>query len=189
MVDNFIGSQAYLAAARVGHFCVEELGEEDDRGFRRPTGRVLYTMARRPSHSEPMPTLAFRQEIVCVGSDPKTGESINVPRIVWEAAPIDLTADEAMKLNRPKEHGDGRKARAAPVREFLRDTLANGPVLRETVLERGTTEGFTEQQLRRAREAVGVVAYRQSGVEFGARRTFWCLRGHAPADADLTDGD
>src|SRR5262249_18606472 len=115
--------------------------------------------------------------------------SINVPRIVWEAEPIDLTADEAMKLNRPREHGDGRRARAAPVREFLRDTLANGPMLRETVLGRGTAEGFTERQLRHAREAIDIVAYRQRDVEFGARCTLWCLREHAPADAELDDSD
>ena len=187
VVDNFIGSQAYLAAARVGHYCIEELSDEDDRGFRRPTGRVFFTHARRPSHSKTMPTLAFRQEIVCVGTDPKTLEVINVPRIVWDATPIDLTADEALEVNRPK-HGDGRKARAAPVREFLRDTLASGPVSRETILERGATEGFSKGQLKRAREAIGAIAYRQIKDQFGSP-TLWCLREHTPTDVDTVDDD
>jgi hypothetical protein len=186
VVDNFIGSQAFIATARVGHYCIEELGEEDERGFRRPTGRVLYAHARRPSHSALMPTLVFRQEIICVGRDPGTGAEIRVPRLAWEQAPVDLTADEALAQNKPK-HGDGRKARAAPVREFLRDTLAAGPMLRETVIERGEIEGFGDQQLRRAREAIGAVAYRQHKNQFGSP-TYWCLPEHAPANVDITDG-
>jgi hypothetical protein len=42
-LDSFIGSQAFIATARVGKYLVEELGEADGHGFRRPTGRVLFT--------------------------------------------------------------------------------------------------------------------------------------------------
>jgi hypothetical protein len=183
VVDNFIGSQAYLAAARVGHYCIEELGEEDDRGFRRPTGRVLYTHARRPSHSELMPTLTFWRELVCVGTDPKTFESIDIPRIVWDADPIDLTADEALAANRYK-HGDGRKERAAPVREFLREMLKAGPVLQRLIIERGEEQGFSPDQLRRAKKAIGAIVFKQRGKD---QPWLWAMPEDVPAEAETDD--
>jgi hypothetical protein len=183
VLDSFIGSQAFIAASRVAHFCVEELGEEDERGFRRPTGRVFYTTPKT-SHSNPVPTLVFRREAILVGTDPTTEEPIIAPRIVWEG-PVDLTADEAMESNSPTKR-DGRKAKAAPVREFLRDILANGPMLREIAIEGGIAEGFSPDQLRRAREAIGAISYRQRG---GGRDSpyMWCLPQHAPADAEAGD--
>jgi hypothetical protein len=41
-LDHFMGSQAFIAAARMGHLCVDEI-EQDASGNRRPTGRMLYT--------------------------------------------------------------------------------------------------------------------------------------------------
>ena len=74
-----------------------------------------------------------------------------MPRIVWEPGTIDVTADEVLATHRAKA-GDGRKAKAAPIREFLRDILANGPVLQKIVVERGAAHGFSLNQLKRARE-------------------------------------
>jgi hypothetical protein len=183
VLDSFIGSQAFIAAARVAHFCVEELGEEDESGYRRPTGRVFYTVPKY-SHSEPVPTLIYRKEVVQVGTITATGEPITAPRIVWEGS-IALSADEAVDANKPATR-DGRKARAAPVREFLRDVLANGPMLRETVIERGIAEGFSPDQLQRARSAIGAISYRQRGS--GRNSPYmWCLFQHAPADAEVDD--
>jgi hypothetical protein len=185
VLDSFIGSQAFIAAARCAHYCVEELGEEDDRGFRRPTGRVLYTVPKF-SHSTPVPTLVFRKEAVKVGDDPVTGEAIIAPRIVWEGV-VDLTASEAVEANKPASR-DGRKARAAPVREFLRDILASGPVERKTVIERGAEEGFSKEQLKRARLAINGVAYKRRGEDRNAP-WMWCLQKDVPVDADTAVED
>ena len=81
-IDSFIGSQAFVAASRIAHYCIGELGEEDDRGRRRPTGRVLFASVRG-SHSAPMPTLAYHIETVRIGWDAKRGRDIIVPRIIW----------------------------------------------------------------------------------------------------------
>jgi hypothetical protein len=40
-IDHFIGSQAFIAAARVGHMAIEEV-DEDEHGHRNPTGRSLF---------------------------------------------------------------------------------------------------------------------------------------------------
>jgi putative DNA primase/helicase len=179
VLDNFIGSQAFIAAARVGHYCVEELGEEDDRGFRRPTGRVLYTVPKS-SHSAPVPTLVFRKEVVWVGTDPNTGVAIEAPRLVWEGS-VDLTAEEAVAANKPAGH-DGRKARAVPVREFVRDVLAAGPVLQKIVVERGAEKGFSLDQLRRALKAVNGEAQRRES-EGQNSPWYWVLSGQTFADS------
>jgi hypothetical protein len=58
---------------------------------------------------------------------------------------------------------DGRKARAAPAREFLRTLLAVGPVEQRIVVERGAEQGFSLPQLRRARENIGATTYKERG--------------------------
>jgi hypothetical protein len=40
-IDHFIGSQAFIAAGRIGHLCIEELDEDG-----KPTGRVLFAHAK-----------------------------------------------------------------------------------------------------------------------------------------------
>src|SRR5262249_4150268 len=157
------------------------LGEEDDRGFRRPTGRIFFTVPKF-SHSAPVPTPIFRKMVVQVGSDPDTGEPITAPRIIWEG-PTDLTAEAGLTGNRPTPR-DGRKARAAPVREFLRDILAAGPVELKTVIERGAEEGFSRDQLKRARLAIDGIAYKLRGGDLNAP-WMWCLRKDVPPNADI----
>jgi putative DNA primase/helicase len=180
-VDNYIGSQAFIAAARVGHYCIEELGPEDDHGFRRPTGRLLFATTK-PSHSarSQVPTLAFRIEEKLIGWDPKQECEIKAPRIAWEPEPLDITADEAIAANKIAL-GDGRKARAAPVREFVRDILTAGPVLRNVVVERGAEKGFSLSQLRRALKRIGE-PFKQPDEGFDSP-WMWGLLEDIPANA------
>jgi hypothetical protein len=44
-IDHFIGSQAFIAAGRIGHACFEEMDEDGD-GEKRSTGRILFTNAK-----------------------------------------------------------------------------------------------------------------------------------------------
>jgi hypothetical protein len=176
-IDSFIGSQAFIATARAGKSLVEELGEPDDRGFRRPTGRILFTTPKTSDGPKP-PTLAFRQEDIAIGYTPGTDRLIRTRRIVWDREPLDLTADEARLANMPTPGGDGRKARAAPVREFLRELLKAGPVLRKTAVERGAEQGFSLDQLRRALKAIKGQSFRQD------KEQFWALAEHVPAGAE-----
>jgi hypothetical protein len=185
-LDSFIGSQAFIAAARVGHYCIAELGEEDERGFRRPIGRVLFTTPKA-SHSVQPQTLAFRREVVRVGYDSEVGEWIEVPHVVWDPASVDITADEAIAGNK-SGLGDRRKARTAPVREFLRDILAAGPVLYKTVVERGAAKGFTVDQLKRARQAIGAAAFKRRGENL-LSPWLWSLLEHVPRTPKSTIPD
>jgi DNA polymerase len=184
-LDSFIGSQAFIAAARVGHYCVAEQGEEDNHGRRRPTGRVLFTTPKF-SHSRPMPTLAYRIEEVRIGWDPKRARDIMVPRIVWDPEPVDVTADEAIVANRER-HGDGRKARSASVKEFLRDILiaAGVPVPRNIIHERGALKNYSADQLWRARKAIGAVSFKPRGKPNSP--WFWTMPEHMPSDTEMEE--
>jgi AAA domain len=57
-IDHFIGSQAFIAAARIGHLAIEEV-EEDENGHRSPTGRSLFTNPKN-NLSRKKSTLAYR---------------------------------------------------------------------------------------------------------------------------------
>jgi hypothetical protein len=61
-IDWFIGSQGFIAAARIGHVCVAEMDEDED-GDKIETGRVLFANVKN-NPSERMPTLAFRRASV-----------------------------------------------------------------------------------------------------------------------------
>jgi putative DNA primase/helicase len=43
-IDHFIASHAFIAAARVGHACFEELELNEATGEKTPTGRYLFTL-------------------------------------------------------------------------------------------------------------------------------------------------
>jgi putative DNA primase/helicase len=60
-IDQFIGSQAFIAACRIGHVAVEEVVDGEK------TGRVLFTNPKNNANVR-MPTLAYR--IAEVGSPP-----------------------------------------------------------------------------------------------------------------------
>jgi hypothetical protein len=88
-IDHFIGSQAFIAAARIGHVCTEEI-EEDEDGNREPTGRTLFTNPKNNPHKM-MPTLAYTIGELVVGQDPQTAETIAAPRVIWDDEAVDIS--------------------------------------------------------------------------------------------------
>jgi AAA domain len=76
-IDHYIGSQAFIAAARIGHLCVDEM-DENDNGRREPTGRMLFANPKNNPHQK-MPTLAYRITQAVGGVDPRTGSDIVTP--------------------------------------------------------------------------------------------------------------
>jgi putative DNA primase/helicase len=176
-INHYIGSQAFVAAARIGHLCVEELEEEeDDEGKVKkvPTGRILFANAKNNA-SRKMPTLAYRVVgDICIGQDPKTGNNITAARVVWEADPVDVSADEAVAAA-AGGGGNGNKEQGPSARVFLEAILANGPMPVKRVEEHATTQGISERQLRRAREKLDVWT-KKDGFGPGSQQ-LWGLPG------------
>src|SRR5687768_7818037 len=58
---------------------------------------------------------------------------------------------------------------------WLRQLLENGPVRSNVVLKHGAREGFSTDQLRRARIAIGAKFYKVHHAERGRGKWFWEL--------------
>jgi hypothetical protein len=153
-IDHFIGSQAFIAAGRIGHVCAEEMREDEATEEMVPTGRVLFA---HPKHnpSGKMPTLAYRQGVITTGRDEQTGELIEAPYVVWDAETVNISPDDAVGMRDKKKESTQSK-----VQEFLKVILNSGnPVLQSYIAEEGKQRhGFTDKQLRTAKEKLGIVS-------------------------------
>jgi DNA polymerase bacteriophage-type len=166
-IDQFIGSQAFIAAARIGHMTVEEVDEDED-GNRVPTGRSLFTNAKN-NVSRKMSTLAYRID------EKQLDGGIHAPFVTWEEI-VDLTADEAIAASMPSS-----KNKRSDAAIFLADILANGPVLVKLIDERATEHGLSKDQLKRAKQKLDLAAFKEQGKLDGP--WFWALPHHAPKTA------
>jgi putative DNA primase/helicase len=143
-IDFFIGSQAFIAAARIGHVCVPEVDADGNQ-----TGRILFTSVRHAA-SERMPTLAYRVEAVTATDPDNPFLKLPISRVVWGTDPVDVTADEAVASMAPKGK---RETKRKAINDFLNEILKDGkPVPSTTIYEEGKKRGFSEDQLKRASE-------------------------------------
>jgi hypothetical protein len=168
-LDHFIGSQAYIAAARIGHLCVAEM-EDGENGGKRPTGRRFFTNPKINIEAR-QPTLIYRIAVVEIGFD--EGVVIKAPVVRWEGE-SNITAEEALSASKPT------KGHSLNAKDFLLDILTGGPVLQTTVVERGAGRGFSYMQLWRAKDALGAVDFREKGVQSGP--SYWALPQDVPAE-------
>jgi putative DNA primase/helicase len=180
-IDQFIGSQAFIAACRIGHVAIEEVVDANK------TGRVLFTNPKNNPHMR-MPTLAYRIAELIVDQGQTTGEAIVGSHIVWDADPVDTTADQALAAAAGRR-GDGRGQVTAKNEavQFLRKVLADGPMpakeIRRQAVEAcllGSTSPIGDSKpFRAARQVLGV-ASSKGGMEDG---WVWALP-KAPSDAE-----
>jgi hypothetical protein len=154
-INAFIGSQAFIAAPRVGYLTIKEMKDGE------PTGRTLVTMVKT-NVGPKMPALAYRMEQRIVGNDPKTSQPIVASNVVWERDPVEITADQAIAATNAKGREEISAKDAAA--EFLRRKLKDGPVLVTDIMEHAEAELIAEKTLRRAKDELGVVSEKRGMV-------------------------
>jgi hypothetical protein len=176
-LDHYIGSQAYIAAPRIGDMCCQEFEEGED-GKPKPTGRYLFANVKHNIYRS-IPTLAYRLVETSGGIDPSTNEEIEITRVEW-CGEVGITADQAVAAATAADKG---KATAGIV-TFLLDVLAGGPVLRTSIHDRGKERGFTEDQLRYAKNKASIKAFKETGIKHG--RWFWAKPEHMPTEQQQT---
>jgi putative DNA primase/helicase len=163
-IDHYIGSQAFIAAGRIGHVCVAEMeAGEDERP--KSTGRILFANAKNNPHV-PMPTLAYRISEMVVGQDPGTHDNIAAPRVIWDAQPVEITADQAIAASNGAPKSASRGAQAE-VQAFLQELLEPGPIAAQEVEKAGAQRGFTPQQLKTAQRALRIKSTKEKGEAAG----------------------
>jgi putative DNA primase/helicase len=140
-LDHFMGSQAFIAVARLGHLCVDEI-EQDANGHRHATGRGLFTNPKN-NPLQKCQTIAYRIAGAGGGIDARSGLEIQTSKIAWEET-INISADDALAATSIKKDHSGAVM-------FLMDMLANGPVLKALIDERAKARGLSADQLDRAK--------------------------------------
>ena len=108
--------------------------------------------------------LAFRLEQCLVG------DGIVASRILWDAEPVTITANEALAAEAAGTETQTAKADAI---EFLQAVLAGEPVPAAEVNRMAREHGLTTKAIRSAREALGVKIERDG---FGpGSKSLWSL--------------
>jgi putative DNA primase/helicase len=153
-LHRFIGSIAFTGAPRAA-FAVIEDAEHD--------GRRLFLHAKNNFARAPQ-GLAFRLEQCLVG------DGVVASRILWEAEPVAITANEALAADAA---GTETRTAKADAMELLQAVLASGPVPAAEVNRTAREHGLTAKAIRSAREALGVKIERDG---FGpGSKSLWSL--------------
>ena len=160
-VSQFIGSQAYIAAARIGHVCVLQV-RWDDHGNKiavsKDEQRVFYISTKGNLMRMTPRTLVFRRQEKTIEGGIKTA------CIAWEKCAINFTVDEALAAAKPPP-------RTARIDNWLQQQLAEGPLPQQAIMEAGTRAGFSEDQLIHAKKRLGIKPHK-GGLQEG---WYWSL--------------
>jgi hypothetical protein len=106
-----------------------------------------------------VPTLAYRIE--------DRGDG---PVVAWEAEPVAITVEEALRAE-TENRLSWPDARACD--DWLRETLADGPLEATAVQTAAAQAGFSPQQIHRAKQRLGIKP-RRAGFSAGAK-WIWAL--------------
>jgi hypothetical protein len=161
-------SLAYSAAARHVYCCV------DDADANVKGQRIL--VKAKNNLAKDTAALTYTVNVKCVGYDKRLRKDIWAPYVIFGAEHREITATEAMRAE--AEVGKTRGASQQAAEAFLRARLANGPVLSEELFEEAKANGISEKTLRRAKDALRGVIWKEQGKLGG--KWFWQL----PADED-----
>ncbi len=148
------GSLAFVAAARAVWAVAPD---RDD-----PTGRRRLLLPVKNNLGPDRGGLAYRIEV----------DDQDRPRILWEACPVDTTADEALSDPRPPREG----SKLADAVRWLQDRLRNGSEPSDDILQAARVAGFSRRTMFRAKDEAGVAA-RKNGFSGG---WVWLLNEDQP---------
>jgi putative DNA primase/helicase len=167
-INRFIGSIAFVAAARAA-FMVTRDADDDTRRLFLPVKNNLASLGKG---------LAFRLEQRIVGEPDK---GIVASSVVWDRESVTVTADQALQAA-DAAGGAGRTERAE-AEQFLRDTLAAGPMAAADVKREAIAAGLSWATVRRAQNRLGIrpARHAESGDGLGGRgHWYWSLPATPP---------
>jgi putative DNA primase/helicase len=96
-----------------------------------------------------------------------------IGRIAWRPEPVDITADDALAAERAAFQTQTDAPERREAEEFLKEVLAEGPVLAGKVEAAAKAAGVARRTLHRAKERLGVTSLKDG---FGQKaRWLWKL--------------
>jgi hypothetical protein len=151
-ITRIMGSTEWVAVPRAVFLVTEEAG----------TGRRLFLPLKNNLAPDRV-GYAFRVEDRIVAGGIKTSA------VVWDHDPVTITADEALAA------AAKNKKASSTAMDFLQQLLRDGPVDQTEAVRLGAEAGFSEKNLRMARENLGVKPTKEG---FGAvGKWVWKLPG------------
>ena len=154
--SRVIGSVAFVNAARAAFIVTPDEADET---------RMLLIPSK--SNISPLGTgLAYRIEGCLIEH---AGQSIPTSRVMYESAPVTISADRALAA---LQGGDAARSAKEEATEFLQDYLSSGPLSAKEVQRAAADAGISTKSLRTAREGLGVKP-EKSGMKGG---WVWSLR-------------
>lgn len=156
-INRVIGSIAWAAAARAAWAVIRD--PDDDKR------RLLLCLKNNIG----LESLGMAYRIASAPGDGGLAAHLGVGRVEWESEPLSVRADDVLGAPRGEGVLDPAPARAEAA-GFLRELLKNGPVGSEQIKVEAKAAGVKWASVRRAKEAIGIVA-RKMG--FG-EKAGWC---------------
>lgn len=139
------GSLAFVAAARAAYLVAEDPQDKTRRLF----------MPLKNNLAPDSAGLAYRIEPTTI---PGPAGSLETSRVMWEPSPVSITADEVMAQSSNTEE----RSALAEAREWLRETLADGPMTEKDVRSSARSAGISRATLTRAKAALRVASTKPS---------------------------
>jgi hypothetical protein len=151
-----LGSIAYVGACRANYLFVTD--PED------PAGRRVLMIDNGGNVAPPAASLAY------IIADQGRG-----PQVTWRDEPVPTTMEQALRPLPSHPDDEEQAFLGRKCDQWLHEMLAAGPVLHGEVMNAGREAGFSRDTLRRAKERIGVMSYRDG---FGpGSRFYWQLKG------------
>jgi hypothetical protein len=140
--NRFIGSIAFVAAARAAYVIARDPADKERRLFIPTKNNV------GPEENG----LAFRIGLI------ETGKGIHAPMVMWDGS-VTITADEVLNTGSKRTDASPRRNDAEA---FLKTILADGPLPVRRIESEAKEAGLSMATVRRAKEALGVIAAKKA---------------------------